>query len=301
MEGLSSRVKRSLTGGVGGSCPAHHHDGVTRGGRKNTSLVHSHQKQLKHLRRRSRTGRTSKLVAHARTTGTRGEDTVRTVLEERTEIERQRRRLKQELTTAVEREDYAQAAGLRDELLDLDCRDPIYQLETQLEAAVADERYEDAASLRDQLEELCPAPKNESDCVTNGIRVKVSSYYVPSRSSPHLGQFFFTYKVQISNEGDKTIQVRNRHWIITNAQGRTDEVKGPGVVGEQPILRPGEFFEYTSACPLQTSYGTMEGKYEMIVFSSDTFDLDEAERMEVKIGKFSLNATESVPNYDCSI
>ena len=86
MEGLSSRVKRSLTAGVGGSCPAHHHDGVTRGGRKNTSLVHSHQKQLKHLRRRSRTGRTSKLVAHARTTGTRGEDTVRTVLEERTEI-----------------------------------------------------------------------------------------------------------------------------------------------------------------------------------------------------------------------
>jgi len=239
-------------------------------------------------------------VASARTTGGQvGE--VRSILEEHTDIERERRRLKSELKTAVEREDYAEACGIRDELLGLDAQDPIYQLESQLEAAVADERYEEAASLRDQLEELCPAPKNSSDCVTNGIRVKVSSYYVPSRSSPHLGQFFFTYKVQISNESSQTVQVRNRHWVITNAQGRIDEVKGPGVVGEQPILRPGEFFEYTSACPLQTSYGTMEGKYEMIVFDRDSFDLDEAHRIEVKIGKFSLNATSDVPNYDCSI
>lgn len=240
-------------------------------------------------------------VCSARTTDGTSESLRRSVMDERTEIEKQRRRLKLELKTAVEREDYASAAGLRDELLSLDSADPVYQLESQLREAVAEERYEEAASLRDELEELCPTPKNKSDCVTNGVRVKVSSYYVPSRSSPHLGQFFFTYKVQIMNESDKTVQVRNRHWVITNAQGRVDEVKGPGVVGEQPILRPGEFFEYTSACPLQTSYGTMEGKYEMILFDKDSFDLDEAHRIEVKIGKFSLNATSDIPNYDCSI
>jgi ApaG protein len=242
-------------------------------------------------------------AASARTSsgGQVDEVSSRSFLEERTDIEKERRQLKMKLKNAVEREDYDHACGLRDLLLDLDGKDPIFQLESQLEAAVAEERYEQAACLRDQLEELCPAPKNKSDCVTNGIRVKVSSYYVPSRSSPHLGQFFFTYKVQISNEGTKTVQVRNRHWVITNAQGRIDEVKGPGVVGEQPILRPGEFFEYTSACPLQTSYGTMEGKYEMIVFDRDSFDLDEAHRIEVKIGKFALNATSDVPNYDCSI
>lgn len=242
-------------------------------------------------------------AASARTTGGQEVDelSIRSILEERTDIEKERRQLKRELKNAIEREDYTQACSLRDLLLDLDGKDPIFQLESQLEAAVADERYEEAASIRDQLEELCPAPKNKSDCVTNGVRVKVSSYYVPSRSSPHLGQFFFTYKVQISNESTKTVQVRNRHWVITNAQGRIDEVKGPGVVGEQPILRPGEFFEYTSACPLQTAYGTMEGKYEMIVFDRDSFDLDEAHRIEVKIGKFALNATSDVPNYDCSI
>lgn len=239
------------------------------------------------------------VLARARTTG-KGEE-VRSVLEERTEIEKQRRRLKLELKGAVEREDYALAACLRDELLSLDSSDPVYQLESQLQEAVDEERYEEAASLRDQLEELCPAPKSKSDCVTHGVRVKVSSYYVPSRSSPHLGQFFFTYKVQITNESDKTVQVRNRHWVITNVQGRVDEVKGPGVVGEQPILRPGEFFEYTSACPLQTSYGTMEGKYEMIVFDRDSFDLEEAHRIEVKIGRFSLNATSEAPSYDCTI
>ena len=244
--------------------------------------------------------RFASVVARARTTGT-NEDQVRSVMEERTEVEKQRRRLKLELKVAVEREDYRLAACLRDELLSLDSTDPVFQLESELKRAVAEERYEEACDLRDQLEELCPSPKSNSDCVTHGVRVKVSSYYVPSRSSPHLGQFFFTYKVHIANESDKTVQVRNRHWVITNAQGRVDEVKGPGVVGEQPILRPGEDFEYTSACPLQTSYGTMEGKYEMIVFDRDSFDLEEAHRIEVKIGRFSLNATSEQPSYDCTI
>ena len=108
-------------------------------------------------------------------------------------------------------------------------------------------------------------------------------------------------KVKIENETSATVQVLDRHWNITDSEGRQNVVSGRGVVGEQPILRPGEFFEYTSACPLQTSYGTMEGKYEMILFDKDSFDLDEAHRIEVKIGKFSLNATSDIPNYDCSI
>ncbi|QDZ23283.1 ApaG domain-containing protein [Chloropicon primus] len=139
-----------------------------------------------------------------------------------------------------------------------------------------------------------------SDCITQGIRVKVRSYYVPSHSSPSLSQFFFAYDVSISNESDKTVQVRSRHWIITNGQGRVEEVKGPGVVGEQPILRPGESFEYTSACPLQTSYGTMEGSYETAVFDRDDGNLNAAAAVRsvlspppsinVKIGRFALNA-----------
>jgi len=205
--------------------------------------------------------------------------------------------MKSELEQAVEREDYERAAKLRDAIADLQAGDPIYQLSSELQEAVAEERYDDAAALRDQLEELCPSPKTVSDTVTDGVRVRVNSYYVPSRSSPHLGQYFFTYKVHIANESMDTVQVRNRHWVITNAQGRTDEVKGPGVVGEQPILRPGEFFEYTSACPLQTSYGTMEGTYEMMVFSGDSLDIDDAQRINVKIGRFALSANE-VPDYE---
>ena len=93
-----------------------------------------------------------------------------------------------------------------------------------------------------------------ADGVTEGIRVRVESRYLPDRSSPRVGQFFFTYRVNISNENaDKTVQVRDRHWVITDAGGRTNEVKGPGIVGEQPILRPGEKFDYTSFCPLQVS------------------------------------------------
>ena len=137
----------------------------------------------------------------------------------------------------------------------------------------------------------------QSDCVTQGARVKVESYYVPSHSSPSLSQFFFAYDVRISNESDLTIQVKNRHWIVTNGHGRVEEVKGPGVVGEQPILRPGESFEYTSACPLQTSYGTMEGFYETVVFQGDDVNLSAVQNalspprsIDVKIGRFSLNA-----------
>ena len=89
-----------------------------------------------------------------------------------------------------------------------------------------------------------------SEAVTNNVRVEVESAYASERSQPFQSEWFFTYTVRITNEGVDTVQLLSRHWIITDATGHTDEVKGPGVVGEQPVLGPGESFEYTSSCPL---------------------------------------------------
>jgi ApaG protein len=111
-----------------------------------------------------------------------------------------------------------------------------------------------------------------SEAVTRGIRINVQSAYVPERSDPEHEQWFFIYTVRVSNEGSETAQLVSRHWIITDANGRVHEVKGPGVVGEQPVLKPGESFEYTSACPLETSFGTMHGTYRMVVNNGDGFD-----------------------------
>ena len=111
-----------------------------------------------------------------------------------------------------------------------------------------------------------------SEAITRGIRICVQSAYVPERSDPEHDQWFFIYTVRISNEGADTAQLVSRHWIITDADGRVHEVKGPGVVGEQPTLKPGEAFEYTSACPLETSFGTMHGTYRMVMKNGDGFD-----------------------------
>jgi len=111
-----------------------------------------------------------------------------------------------------------------------------------------------------------------SDAVTQGIRVQVVSRYDPSRSNPHQNQWFFLYTITLTNEGSITTQLISRHWIITNANGKVEEVKGPGVVGEQPILAPGQSFEYTSGCPLPTSFGTMHGTYQMITAKGEQFD-----------------------------
>src|SRR4029079_15881174 len=85
---------------------------------------------------------------------------------------------------------------------------------------------------------------------------------------------FFHYTVRISNEGDETVQLLTRHWIITDATGATEEVRGEGVVGEQPVLRPGESFQYTSGCPLKTSTGVMRGAYQMVTEDGDHFDVE---------------------------
>lgn len=113
-----------------------------------------------------------------------------------------------------------------------------------------------------------------SEATTRGIHVRAESRYAPERSEPTHGHWFFIYTVRISNHGTETAQLVNRHWIITDADGHVEEVRGPGVVGEQPILRPGEAFEYTSACPLPTPFGTMHGTYEMITPSGERFDAE---------------------------
>jgi ApaG protein len=107
---------------------------------------------------------------------------------------------------------------------------------------------------------------------TRGVRVTVRSRYVPEQSAPERDHWLFAYTVRITNEGDTTVQLVSRHWIITDAEGHVEEVRGPGVVGEQPTLAPGESFEYTSACPLGTPFGTMHGTYRMVTVDGDQFD-----------------------------
>jgi len=111
-----------------------------------------------------------------------------------------------------------------------------------------------------------------SEAETNGIRVQVASRYDPTRSKPQQNQWFFLYTVKISNQGSVPAQLLSRHWIITDANGHEEEVRGPGVVGEQPLLAPGQSFEYTSGCPLTTSFGTMHGTYQMITNGGERFD-----------------------------
>jgi ApaG protein len=113
-----------------------------------------------------------------------------------------------------------------------------------------------------------------SDAVTRGVRVTVRSAYVPERSAPAQGQYFFAYHVTIANQGGETVQLVSRHWIITDGEGRMEQVRGPGVVGEQPVLAPGESFEYTSFCPLRTSIGSMHGTYQMVTAAGDRFDAE---------------------------
>jgi len=109
--------------------------------------------------------------------------------------------------------------------------------------------------------------------VTNGIRVEVNPRFSPEHSDRRNSQWFFLYTIRISNEGGRAAQLLARHWIITDAYGHVEEVRGPGVVGKQPLLNPGEAFEYTSGCPLDTPFGTMEGSYKMIDSSGDHFDV----------------------------
>ena len=118
------------------------------------------------------------------------------------------------------------------------------------------------------------AHASASEAVTNNVRVEVESQYMPGHSQPFQNQWAFSYTVRITNEGHDTVKLLSRHWIVTDADDHTEEFKGPGVVGEQPVLGPGESFEYTSWCPLKTSSGVMRGTYQMMSDDGETFDVE---------------------------
>lgn len=113
-----------------------------------------------------------------------------------------------------------------------------------------------------------------SEAVTRGLRVVVDARFSPEHSDPRGREWFFLYTIRIENEGGSTVQLLRRHWIITDATGNVEEVRGPGVVGRQPVLKPGESFEYTSGCPLKTAFGSMRGTYQMVTSSGEGFDAE---------------------------
>ncbi len=118
--------------------------------------------------------------------------------------------------------------------------------------------------------------------ITHDIQVTVLPNFLAEQSEPSQNRFVWSYTIEIANFGATTAQLMSRHWIITDAEGRREEVKGPGVVGEQPILRPGDAFRYTSGCPLTTPSGIMVGTYRMVDENGRAFD--------VEIPAFSLDS-----------
>src|SRR6201987_111084 len=126
------------------------------------------------------------------------------------------------------------------------------------------------------------APKSAYRAVTRQIEVRVTPQFLPDKSSPENGYFFWAYTINVANLGGETVQLKTRHWRITDAEGRLQEVRGPGVVGEEPVLKPGEHFEYTSSCPLTTPSGFMVGDYEMETPDGETF--------LIRIPAFSLDS-----------
>lgn len=115
---------------------------------------------------------------------------------------------------------------------------------------------------------------------TNGIKVTALPLYQVDQSEPSENRYFWSYTIQLENHGTKTVQLLNRYWHITDAVGRSQEVRGPGVVGKQPVLKPGESFQYTSGVPLPTPSGIMFGEYEMV--------LETGVKFQVAVPAFSL-------------
>ncbi len=136
------------------------------------------------------------------------------------------------------------------------------------------------------MPDLYAEPGPISDAVTNFIRVEVLSRHAPENSRPLEREWVFQYTVRITNHGSESVQLVSRHWIISDAADHMEEVKGEGVVGKQPVLEPGESFQYSSWCPLKTPTGRMHGTYQMIRANGDQFD--------VEIAPFSLKARYTV-------
>mmetsp|Transcript_11407 Transcript_11407/g.34892 ORF Transcript_11407/g.34892 Transcript_11407/m.34892 type:complete len:305 (-) Transcript_11407:251-1165(-) len=182
------------------------------------------------------------------------------------------------LQRLVQRERYTEAADVRDEIDKLKSRDPYEVLQREMQAAVEAERYLDAAKLRDELKLLSPPPRSSSSAeqggasfppsnppstvegVSQGIRIAAASFLVEEASIPESNMFVFGYKVRITNELSRTVQLVRRRWKIRRESGAETEVKGAGVIGKQPVLEPRESFAYTSMCPLQSSEGRVSGK-----------------------------------------
>ena len=120
-----------------------------------------------------------------------------------------------------------------------------------------------------------------SEAVTRNVRVRVRCEYSPDRSAPADQQWFFVYTITITNEGTETVQLMSRHWLITDGDNQVHEVRGAGVVGEQPVLAPAEEYTYSSGCPLATPFGVMEGTYAMVTPAGASFD--------VRIAPFTLS------------
>ena len=112
------------------------------------------------------------------------------------------------------------------------------------------------------------------ETTTRAIRVSVRPQYLPDQSDPADSQYVWAYHVRIENQGEETVQLRSRYWRITDGLGRLQEVRGPGVIGKTPMLRPGEVFEYTSGTPLSTSSGIMSGSYQMVSETGEKFDIE---------------------------
>ena len=120
------------------------------------------------------------------------------------------------------------------------------------------------------------------EAVTRGIRIRVTPQYLEDESAPDERRYLWSYTIEISNEGSEIVQLRSRHWRITDADGRTEEVRGPGVVGQTPVIQPGTSFHYTSGCPLGTPSGIMVGSYQMTTDGGELFN--------VAIPAFSLDS-----------
>uniref|UniRef100_A0A2P2K143 Uncharacterized protein LOC105128528 n=1 Tax=Rhizophora mucronata TaxID=61149 RepID=A0A2P2K143_RHIMU len=167
--------------------------------------------------------------------------------------------LKQQMEAAAQSEDYEEAARIRDSLKSFEEEEPVLRLRKLLKQAITEEQFEDAARYRDELKEIAPHAllKCSSDATTLGIRVQVRSVYIEARSQPSKGQYFFAYRIRITNNSDCPVQLLRRHWIITDGNGKTENFWGIGVIGEQPVILPKTGFEYSSACPLPTPTGRM--------------------------------------------
>ena len=124
-------------------------------------------------------------------------------------------------------------------------------------------------------------PVPNSEAVTNGIRIRVQPEFLEEQSDPTSGMWLHAYHVTIANEGQTTVQLVARHWVITNRRGEVEHIRGPGVVGHQPVLRPGESFRYSSGCPMNTPVGTMHGSYQMMQ--------EDGHKFQAEIAPFTLS------------